>query len=997
RMMEGGEVDLTESPCQFLEPYDPLLLIDPVPFCPEAPGSFPEGAQLVSLCKAWARTVAAERTAFYSALEAEVEPGDLMLGRRRSAKSKRGSPRTSWPSSGSICELLPALSSQLQALSEKQQALEQKVSMGVPPAAPLPAHRQPFALPAAGAPASKAGAMAQLERQERAEPAVPATVVQEPPSPGGMGEILEAGPSPMAAALAQQTEALTQLVGHLIQVSEAELSLQTGNFMLAVAQNGHRRMFPTEAAPKSLEELRREPRRFTFSQYLERKGLWALSLLMVCLEQAALDHGKFEVAYTLLRAFAPLCPPTWATTALAFLKETDSILARRFPRPPTCSLLRSGLSSLPRLLVCCPPPGLEGEGPGLLHRSLASAPVYARPRDRSKGPDAPPAQPPRLTFRRWSLSLFYRAPAKSLFPLPLPYFGIFRALPPHLGSAARSRIGVKRAVFVTNYLYAGLRPPSDLQAKALDYLERLVKACGAVEAVVCQGLTSLGPSFDRYGPAFPGLPLDQQTAFDALHPYRTLDPSRLKLASRANWDPSDFLDDLFYMPFRAPQVLLLPGVGPPGAFEVPDISREVPSRVLALAKLWDSFGLLRLSKDGPETQGWWEGLTTAKSCRKWGVERVCSFVGCFCGASRALHAADISKRFPSDVGFAGAAFRSTRLDPLGVDFQKGLQHVFSGKESDVYDFLCSVEAECSPSFLGDRIVAGFFLVCVYARARFSDALHMEDLKVDRGSGPRLQGYLETSVSRSKTSYTVERKTEYLPMVVPLCGLTGKDWVSEWLTLRTDQEMPSGPGVPLLVMGSKRGGWTRVPPTASFAAAWLRGLLASLEFNDELVTALGTHSCKATCLSWTGTFGISAEHQRVLGYHTAPGDSMRLLYFRDGIAPAVRDLEKVLGMIRSDTFRPDSTRSGYFPGQADEPEIPEVPEDPLLHVPVSESEPSEDEEDNGCDHEAFEMAAEEICDDWQGPAAEDGSARAPMVRHNLSRLIHCLLDDSGNNL
>ena len=139
-------------------------------------------------------------------------------------------------------------------------------------------------------------------------------------------------------------------------------------------------MFPTEAVPKSLEELRREPRRFTFSQYLERHGgyqhqkdlglimymvcqvsdmllagseegaLDLLSLLMVCLEQAALDHGKFEVAYTLslfaeppsqvfsnrgtpqnprLRAFAPLCPLTWATTALAFLKETDSILARR--------------------------------------------------------------------------------------------------------------------------------------------------------------------------------------------------------------------------------------------------------------------------------------------------------------------------------------------------------------------------------------------------------------------------------------------------------------------------------------------------------------------------------------------------------------------------------------------------------------------------------------------------------------------------------------------
>ncbi|CAE7487524.1 unnamed protein product [Symbiodinium sp. KB8] len=93
--------------------------------------------------------------------------------------------------------------------------------------------------------------------------------------------------------------------------------------------------------------------------------------------------------------------------------------------------------------------------------------------------------------------------------------------------------------------------------------------------------------------------MDQQDAFDALHPYRALDPDRLKLAGRANWDPTEYLDDLFYLPFREPQSILLPDVGPPASFEVPDISREVPSRVLGLAKLWDRFGLLRLSADGP--------------------------------------------------------------------------------------------------------------------------------------------------------------------------------------------------------------------------------------------------------------------------------------------------------------------------------------------------------------------------------------------------------------
>ena len=77
--------------------------------------------------------------------------------------------------------------------------------------------------------------------------------------------------------------------------------------------------------------------------------------------------------------------------------------------------------------------------------------------------------------------------------LCLTYFGIFRIFGPRLSSRARSRLGVRRAAFVTvaalNYLHAGCnfpsheqlrRRPNVSQAKALNYLERLVRACGAV-------------------------------------------------------------------------------------------------------------------------------------------------------------------------------------------------------------------------------------------------------------------------------------------------------------------------------------------------------------------------------------------------------------------------------------------------------------------------------------------------------------------------------------
>ena len=43
-------------------------------------------------------------------------------------------------------------------------------------------------------------------------------------------------------------------------------------------------------------------------------------------------------------------------------------------------------------------------------------------------------------------------------------------------------------------------------------------------------------------------------------------------------------------------------------------------------------------------------------------------------------------------------------------------------------------------------------------------------------------FLEAKVSRSKTSYTLERKTRYLPMAAPAFGVTAVGWSEEWLKL-----------------------------------------------------------------------------------------------------------------------------------------------------------------------------------------------------------------------
>ena len=78
-----------------------------------------------------------------------------------------------------------------------------------------------------------------------------------------------------------------------------------------------------------------------------------------------------------------------------------------------------------------------------------------------------------------------------------------------------------------------------------------------------------------------------------LDPFRSLTVSRLHLSGRGSWDPGPFLSDELYMAYCEPRSLLH-GLPPPESF-VPVWTREDPSEVAALARLWDSLGLLRLA------------------------------------------------------------------------------------------------------------------------------------------------------------------------------------------------------------------------------------------------------------------------------------------------------------------------------------------------------------------------------------------------------------------
>ena len=159
---------------------------------------------------------------------------------------------------------------------------------------------------------------------------------------------------------------------------QSELAQQKGIFFDAVLRSMSRRMAPTMPADRPPQELLMSG--VCGTKYLERFGgygrqkelgvimynvmtirdfmmveNWAAAkdstaLLAVMIEQAVLDSGRFEVAQILTlqedipsgvftnrqlaqtsraRSFAPLSDQRWITTAIAFLKELDTITTKR--------------------------------------------------------------------------------------------------------------------------------------------------------------------------------------------------------------------------------------------------------------------------------------------------------------------------------------------------------------------------------------------------------------------------------------------------------------------------------------------------------------------------------------------------------------------------------------------------------------------------------------------------------------------------------------------
>eukprot|EP00438_Fugacium_kawagutii_P029195 Skav203076 [mRNA] locus=scaffold2182:29521:36002:+ [translate_table: standard] len=405
-----------------------------------------------------------------------------------------------------------------------------------------------------------------------------------------------------------------------------------------------------------------------------------VALLMTSVEQAVQDGNRWDLAYQLtlleepptqlwtyrspvtqtrLRAFAPLCAQKWATIALAYTKEVDYIQNRKNelakkpspsqpsqepgpnPKPkPKRKPKFSGTVSVGRELL--PQDSIQvgsmskaaieegetdlGDEFNAASESGVPIPIWVESHVR------------RILASRTTFSLYLlrsitlcrqgdEALATALFPIPIPFYGIWDGGLKRMNSAARSLRARRKllhvAVMALNFLHdraplcsLGLlrRRPSRHHLSVYARLMTMIKACVlSGEATIARcgrksfqldaRIHELHATLRREGLVTSSMYTMSSSCMDApvdlcndkaeeLRPYRDLDASRLKITGRGQWDCVPYLNDLLFMPYVEPAINRF-DILPP-ADKCPDVTKESPDEVIKLAKVWDAQSLLRL-------------------------------------------------------------------------------------------------------------------------------------------------------------------------------------------------------------------------------------------------------------------------------------------------------------------------------------------------------------------------------------------------------------------
>lgn len=210
-------------------------------------------------------------------------------------------------------------------------------------------------------------------------------------------------------------------------------------------------------------------------------------------------------------------------------------------------------------------------------------------------------------------------------------------------------------------------------------------------------------------------------------------------------------------------------------------------------------------------------------------------------------------------------------------------------------------------FIGN--VVGGCLLALHSRSRWGDLVAIPEEPASEG------GWFEARSSYHKTYNRPERRHRWLPIAGLSHGVSGLAWFDAWLKLRARSGLQAAPSMPLVPHRDRTGRWLHAKVTSSEATTILRRVLQFLGSDEAAVSNKGTHSLKATLLSWCAKAGVDLQSRRLLGNHISKQDVSVLCYSRDSLSAPMRLMQEVVIMVRQGKFHPDASRSGLFAAQA----------------------------------------------------------------------------------
>ncbi|CAE7473740.1 unnamed protein product [Symbiodinium pilosum] len=255
-----------------------------------------------------------------------------------------------------------------------------------------------------------------------------------------------------------------------------------------------------------------------------------------------------------------------------------------------------------------------------------------------------------------------------------------------------------------------------------------------------------------------------------------------------------------------------------------------------------------------------------------------------------------------------------KLDPV-VDSKRvrgAAQQMFAGKEAQqqaqpltVLQVLALHDGLADGSrHVVDRALCAYVLVALYGRARLSD---LEQISLIKHDHDMRGGFLEILTRKHKGAKSAQKKTKFMPILVPAIGVHGKAWLHLLVDVFRMLDLPADGVIEGPLMKAPRDckgkEFSCRAIESSEISAFLRAFL-QLPKPAAGDRGVSSHSLKATCLSWVCTYGVSDRTQTVLGRHCKCAAASDAAYARDLCVGPTRELQNIITEIAQGNFRPD---------------------------------------------------------------------------------------------